>query len=101
MKKLRYSYYLLYTQDNQKYESSKQSYKDLWAGLKFFSSIIIHSEMLYWIGYLGFALTGLFYNEFFFSLLLIEFIARFKTMKTIVLSVWGKIKEILLTLVLV
>lgn len=56
--------------------------------------------MFYWIIYIIFAFLGLLKDTIFFAVLLIEFIARFKTMKTIMNSVWDKIKEILLTLAL-
>jgi hypothetical protein len=67
---------------------------------EFLAGTAFNSEVLYFVGYLVFAILGYTTNQFFFAFLLLEVFSRFKTLRNVIMSIRGPIKELSLTFIL-
>jgi hypothetical protein len=91
----------LFKQIKEELEPIAQSGKKRFMFIKeFLGGTMFNSEVLYYVGYLVFAILGYTMNQFFFAFLLLEVFSRFKTLRNVIMSIRGPIKELSLTFIL-
>jgi hypothetical protein len=91
----------LFKQIKEELEPVGQSGKRKFLFIKeFLAGTVFNSQVLYYVGYLVFAILGYTMNQFFFAFLLLEVFSRFKTLRNVIMSISGPIKELSLTFIL-